>query len=392
MKSMQRATHLRLIERLRADLPAGGAPAPVAREARPAFRVAAARYLDAGHHARERAAMFGGRGAGGLPRVIAASSALAAGACLPVDLPGLSLIVTRGADGVVRAVANACRHRGTRLVDAPCQAKALVCPYHGWTYDLAGALLHVPHAEAFAPGDSCSLPALPVSERAGLIWLGDDIAGIAGYLGGLDADLAALELDRHVVWRSRRVTRRCNWKLIVEAFLDAYHIRTLHRDSIYRFFLDAASIMESVGRHIRAVTARRTLREAPVELGGSDLRALSTPSYVVFPATVIIVHPDWVSVIPLHPRSVDETDFDHLMLVPAARAGDTPHWEKNWSLIEETVFQREDLWVCEQAQRGLAAGMVDELMFGELESAVRPFHAAIDDALARSPAAPPTGA
>jgi hypothetical protein len=117
------------------------------------------------------------------------------------------------------------------------------------------------------------------------------------------------------------------------------------------------------------------------EPSDADLRALSTPSYVVFPATVIIVHPDFVSVILLHPLSAVRTDYEHVMLVPAGRRGDTAHWDRSWALIEDTVFQREDLWVCEQIQRGLAAGTTDELVFGELESAMRGFHAAIADAL-----------
>ncbi len=114
----------------------------------------------------------------------------------------------------------------------------------------------------------------------------------------------------------------------------------------------------------------------------ADLRALSTPSYLVFPATVIIVHPDFVSIIALHPLSADRTDYEHVMLVPAERRGDTARWDRSWALIEDTVFQREDLWVCEQIQRGLAAGTTDALVFGELESAVRSFHAALDEAFA----------
>ncbi|HMG55403.1 MAG TPA: aromatic ring-hydroxylating dioxygenase subunit alpha [Kofleriaceae bacterium] len=388
---MQRATLHRLLDQLRA--PGGGMLAPRRADGgvRPAFRVPAARYLDAAHFERERAALFGGMSGGrlhGPPRVIAASAALAAGGCLPVDLPGVSLILTRGGDGAVRALANACRHRATRLVDAPCTAKALVCPYHGWTYDLGGKLLHVPHAEAFADGDRRDLPVLPVAERHGLIWLGAAAGDrVAGHLGELDADLAALELGRHAVWRSRRQTRTCNWKLIVEAFLDAYHIRILHRDTVHRFFLDASSIAEPVGPHIRAVSARRTLREAPPELpADGNLRALGTASYLVAPATIVVVHPDSVSVQILHPRSVGETDYEHILLVPADRLDDAVHWDKNWALLDEAVFQREDLWVCEQAQRGLAAGTSDALVFGELESAVRDFHATIDAAIDAVPA------
>jgi hypothetical protein len=110
--------------------------------------------------------------------------------------------------------------------------------------------------------------------------------------------------------------------------------------------LDAASTAETVGPHIRAITARRPLRDLPgAPPADADLRVLSTPSYLVFPATVIIIHPDFVSVILLHPLSADRTDYEHVMLVPADRRGDIAHWDKSWALIEDTVFQREDLWV-----------------------------------------------
>ena len=78
----------------------------------------------------------------------------------------------------------------------------------------------------------------------------------------------------------------------------------------------------------------------------------------------------------------DLTDWDHMMLIPAARACEVDHWTRSWALIEEGVFQREDLWVCEQAQRGIDAGTTDEMLFGELEAAVRWFHGALDAALA----------
>ncbi len=360
---MQAAAGDRLIARLRHEL----AEPPTAP---PPFTIAADRYRSQAWLAREREALFT------MPRVIAASSAIAEpNSCAPIDTAGLSLLLTRGADGRARAFHNACRHRATRLLDASCSQKALVCPYHGWTYDLAGALLHAPHADAF-PGrlDDRGLRELPVAERHGLVWLGADIAG---YLGGLDADLAALDLDQHVAFRTARVTRRCNWKLVVEAFLDGYHIRILHRDSIYRFFIDAASVAEPAGRHIRAATARRALRDNAT----SNVRELATPSFLIFPATVAIVHPDFVSLITLHPLAPDATEYEHVMLVPAARAAETDHWARSWALIEDAVFQREDLWVCEQVQRGIASGGTDELLFGALETPIAWFHAAIDACL-----------
>ncbi|HET6585729.1 MAG TPA: aromatic ring-hydroxylating dioxygenase subunit alpha [Nannocystaceae bacterium] len=363
---MERATQVRLTQRLRAELE-GEAPEPW-----PSFTIPAARYVDAIRCEREQAVLFGDARRR-WPRIVATAAEITAGACVPVDARGVAAVLTRDAAGRVHAFANACRHRGTRLVDGACAAKAMVCPYHGWTYDLTGALIHVPHAHRF-PGLELAgrgLVELPVAERHGLVWLGRDAEQ---RLAPLDADLAALGLDQHVVWRRARSTRRCNWKLVIEAFLDGYHLRVLHRSSIYPFFLDAASIAEPVGPHIRAVTARRALRDAPRDLDRSDLHALGTPSFVVFPSTVIIEHPDFVSLVTVEPLAVDVTDWDHVMMIPASRAAETEHWDRSWALIEEEVFQREDLWVCEQIQRSLAAGATDELLFGALENAVAWFH------------------
>ncbi|HUJ60851.1 MAG TPA: aromatic ring-hydroxylating dioxygenase subunit alpha, partial [Kofleriaceae bacterium] len=223
----------RLTEQLRSSGPSSGPP----------FEVPTEHYTSPAWFERERAVHA-------LPRVVAAASAIRPGGCLPVG----HLLLVRDAEGTLRGFANACRHRGTRLVDAPCAAKALVCPYHAWTYDLRGALIHVPHAEAFAGRDAGrDLHPVAIAERHGLVWSGS-AAEVARHLDAVDADLAALDLDHHVVWQTSRTPRRCNWKLLVEAFLDAYHIRALHRDSVYRYFIDAASVAERAGAHVRAIS------------------------------------------------------------------------------------------------------------------------------------------
>jgi phenylpropionate dioxygenase-like ring-hydroxylating dioxygenase large terminal subunit len=388
---MQRSTVARFAEQLRRELQAAnGGAIPNDAEAKP-YVVPASRYRDHARCELERARLFG------CPRAIAASASLERGACLPVDVSaraaslaqgagvpvaarGGAVLLVRDHDGVVRGFANACRHRGTRLVDAPCKAKAFVCPYHAWTYDLAGKLAHVPHRESF-PGvdlEARGLVPVPVTERHGLVWLGDNVAD---YLGPIDADIAALALDQHVMWNRSQTTARCNWKLVVEAFLDGYHIRVLHRDSVYRFFLDAASLAERAGPHILALTGRRGLLEAPTDLSDVDLRQLATPSIMLFPSAFVVEHPDFTSIMTMHPLAPDLTAWDHMMFVPAARAGETEHWTRSWKLIEEGVFRGEDLWVCERAQRSIDAGAIDELLFGTLESPARWFHASIDAAL-----------
>jgi len=332
---MQRSHALRLVDQLQAGGSSSG----------PAFEVPAGRYGAAAFD-REKPLFQ-------LPRIATVSSAIARGACLPLG----PVLLVRDGDGVLRAFANACRHRGTRLVAESCAAKALVCPYHGWTYSLAGELLHVPHAEVFGGTEQGrNLRAVAVFEHAGFVWLGGDPRP---HLGELAGDVAALGAEDLVVYRSSRTLHRCNWKFLVEAFLDGYHLRTLHRDSIYRFFVDAASVAERVGNHIRAITMRRN--------------GEPTPSLFVFPATTIVEHPDFISVLTAHGADAEHTDFEHVMLVPAARSGEIEHWQKSWDLIDGSVFQAEDAWVCEQMQHGLDAG-TESLLFGGLEHAVAWFH------------------
>jgi phenylpropionate dioxygenase-like ring-hydroxylating dioxygenase large terminal subunit len=352
---MQRAVHARLLESLRTAGPD---------VAEPPFAVPASRYRDPARLAQELAAFAA-------PRPVLASAAFAPGASVPIDGVGTPALIVRGHDGIVRAFANSCRHRAMRLRDEPGAVKAFVCPYHGWTYDLAGTLVHQPHAEAFAGCEHRDLRALPVCERHGLIWLGD---GVDDHIAPLAADLDALGFAKLVPHRSSRAVRACNWKLVVEAFLDGYHLRVLHRDSIYRFFVDAASRAELAGPHIRAMSARRPLRDSPPVTADSPLDQLGTPSFVIFPATIIISHPDAISLVNLTPLAPDRTAVEHALLVPHAN---DERAAKTWAMIEDAVIQREDLWACEQIQRGLD----DELLFGGLESAVRWFHAALDAAI-----------
>ncbi len=322
---------------------------------------------------------------GRTPSPVAVEAELAVpGACVAVEVGGVPLIVARGDDGVFRAFRNACRHRSTELLaqGAPCTKKAFVCPYHGWTYDLRGRRIHLPHPKAFGamadPRDGL-VPA-HAEVRHGLVWAALAPFDLDAHAAPIAGDLDALGMDRLALYRRATREVRGNWKLIVDAFLDGYHIRHLHRDSIYRFFVDALVEAEQAGPHVRALTARRELLQAK-DLAGADVREVATPSYVVFPSTVLVAHPDFVSVLTCTPRAADRTLFSHAMLVPAERRGEEAHWAKSFALIDETVFGREDLATVEAIQRGLAAGASETLLFGELEQASLWFHRTLDAAV-----------
>jgi phenylpropionate dioxygenase-like ring-hydroxylating dioxygenase large terminal subunit len=374
---MNLPAHVDLVRKLKAQI--GGGPALGV----DVGKVPASIYTSADRFERERSALFAR-----LPSLVAHESELAeAGACLKVDVAGAPLLLVRGDDGKIRAFRNACRHRGTELVaeDDPCKRKPFVCPYHGWTYDLRGGLIHVPHARSFR-GEEASRTQLAgayVEVRHGFVWA--SLAPIdPSFLAPIEDDLRFMDAPSHVLYRRSRRDVRGNWKLIVDAFVDGYHIRRLHKDSVARFFLDAVVEAEEAGPHIRAATARRALVEATAPLESAELRLLATPSYLVFPSTILIVHPDFLSVLTSTPLSAALTRFEHRMLVPRAQheGSREEHWEKSFALIDEGVFGREDLRIVEAVQRGIASGANDTLLFGELERAALWFHANVDRVLA----------
>ena len=330
------------------------------------------------------------------PIVAAHSSEVPAGSALPFDALGVPIVLTRSRDGRARAFFNVCRHRGMALITSagseparatPC--KSLVCPYHGWTYELDGRLRHRLHAETFDGIDpaTLNLVELPCDEAGGLIFVkrtpGPTFSA-ATFLNGLQDHLQWLGLADMQVFRKVDHVYPANWKLTVDAFLEGYHIRVLHRDTIYPFFADAYTVNLHAGPHQDSLVARRAAFEAfDPPRDRYALCKLATPTQLVFPNTFLIWHPDYVSLIGMFSPAVGSVRWVHTMLIPADRSGDdwTPHWEKTFALIEQTVFQQEDIATAVAIQRGLASGANTGLHAGHLEHEVLRFHGGIDAAI-----------
>jgi phenylpropionate dioxygenase-like ring-hydroxylating dioxygenase large terminal subunit len=149
------------------------------------------------------------------------------------DVP---LFIVRGRDGEARAFMNSCAHRGAQVVpEGSGKARRFMCPYHAWTYDEKGALVGILDEDEFGEIDrDChGLTALPISERAGLIWVGlraDSPVDFDAFLAGYDEVLAHFGFEGwHLV--SRREVAGPNWKIAYDGYLDLYHLPILHKDT-----------------------------------------------------------------------------------------------------------------------------------------------------------------
>jgi phenylpropionate dioxygenase-like ring-hydroxylating dioxygenase large terminal subunit len=337
--------------------------------------VAASVYTDPGRFKVEEACLFRR-----LPQVIAPSALLPrANMAVPHDGFGVPLLLTRDKAGKAHVFYNVCRHRGTRLLEgkeAQC-APRLVCPYHAWSYAMDGALAGMPRPDTF-PGlekTAHALAELPSHEAGGLIWFAREASDFAE-ARALAPEFDAFGLAGHHLYKRRVHDVASNWKLIMDAFLESYHVQRLHAPTIAKFFADGVSAADVIGVHQRSAVGR-TDHLANIDHGDwAALRRAITFAYQLFPATIMIMSPDYVNLMVLMPQTVDRTLVEDFMLIPSppASAEEEAHWEKSWRLLDEGTFAGEDFRAAALGQEGLATGVLAALTLGTLESGIRHFH------------------
>ena len=143
-----------------------------------------------------------------------------------------SLIVVRTGPDEIRAYVNACLHRGTLLRKEAGSVKQFRCPFHGWTWNLAGELTDVPGAWDFPDLDkrAACLPQARVGVWGGFVFINMDPAcePLESYLEILPEHFRAFRLeDRYKAAHVAKIMP-CNWKLAMEAFIESYHVPMAH--------------------------------------------------------------------------------------------------------------------------------------------------------------------
>ena len=170
---------------------------------------------------------------------------------------GGTIIVLRDKAGDVRAFRNACRHRGTELLAASGNVKSLKCPYHSWLYSLDGKLLSVPDEPQFCglEKESRGLFAVRAGTFAGYVWatLDDAAPALEEYVADLVPQFAPYKLEDMTVIDEETWEFPVNWKVIVDAFNEIYHVPGLHPQTVEPFLDCPAAVMDAFGHHTRMV-------------------------------------------------------------------------------------------------------------------------------------------
>lgn len=296
-----------------------------------------------------------------------------------VDVGDQSVIVTRDDDGVLHAVLNVCRHRGAEVAAGCGRAARLSCPYHGWVYALDGAGVSRRRGEHF-DGELTGLTRLPVREEDGLIWVSADPSATIPErpLHGAERELAPLGLGALRVFGTTTFTRPLNWKLAVDTFCEAYHLSSLHRNTLAPLIHDDFALFDEFGPHGRMVATRKSIDELD-ELDPPERRLLphATILWFVVPNTVLLHQQDHIQLYQSRPgRTVDEAHLTVTLYVPQESDRSDSYWQKNFDLLVD-VTDSEDFATAAGIQRGYRTRAQDHVVFGRNEPALQHFHRSI---------------
>ena len=307
------------------------------------------------------------------------------------DHSGAPLLLARQRDGSLRAFLNVCRHRGARVASGEGKAAYdFTCPYHGWCYGLDGALVARPDERSFVEIDKATrgLREIPAVEKYGMIWVcptpgaGFDIDA---RMGGLERDLASYGLDTYHHYETRVLRRRINWKIVVDTFLETYHLNVLHPSTVHPILHTNLATFDAFGRNLRMIAARRTidtLRELPEAQW--ELIPYTAVICVLFPNNVFVMQGDHLETWHVYPSgdNPDECVMYASLYTPEPAKSESArrHWDRNMDLLMATV-EKEDFPLSEGIQRGFHSGAQEEVLFGRNEPSLVHFHSSIRNAL-----------
>ncbi|PJE22641.1 MAG: (2Fe-2S)-binding protein [Mycobacterium sp.] len=227
------------------------APAPYVMDAR--------EYTSTERHERDRAMVMAS------PQLVGYVSELPRpGSYCTKTVMGRSILLTRTADGSVKAFDNVCLHRQAQVVEGCGVAKRFSCPYHAWTYDNTGRLVTVPGREGFPDVTPKwdGLTELPATEFAGFLWVAMDPGSdldVAAHLGPLADELDSWGIGRWSPLGEKVLDSPINWKLAIDTFAENYHFATVHQQTFATIARSNCTVFDAFGPHHRLIFPLNTI-------------------------------------------------------------------------------------------------------------------------------------
>ncbi|MEZ5926322.1 MAG: aromatic ring-hydroxylating dioxygenase subunit alpha [Hyphomicrobiaceae bacterium] len=267
-----------------------------------------------------------------------------------------SVLVIRGKDGALRAFYNVCQHRGHELVKGDGSAKALVCPYHAWTYNIDGTLKAARLTKSMPDFERCRFDLKPVlvDELCGFVFVNLDpgARALKEEMQGLEDEIRKYcpRVDEMVFAHRDRFDIAANWKVVIDNFLECYHCHPAHKDFVDLVDMDSyrnvinGRFVSQISEASRASNKAYAFKKGDVEFGYAG--------WYIWPNLTIWVYPGDpnISSLIMMPSGPERTAEYLDWFLPSPEP--TEQIRSAMRYMNETL-QPEDIALCESVQRGL---------------------------------------
>ncbi|MEL0614946.1 aromatic ring-hydroxylating dioxygenase subunit alpha [Marinomonas arenicola] len=299
-----------------------------------------------------------------------------------------NLVITRNDRGGLNAFHNSCRHRGMKILEGSGKMphSHLSCPYHDWTYNWQGELKGLPHEKTQFKGlnKAClSLKPATVGICRGMLWVhpDQDATPLENYFAAMSEHLAPYRIEELIEPKGETFDTviAANWKLVVENYIDHYHLAQLHRGTLnmydhkkaqFRFCDDHYYFWEPLSTEFH----RNLTSNSPLPLlMEQDSPQLGTFVPMLFPSFGLAESESSWSIYQVIPLAADKTRViirtkvknasSLSFLSQAARSA--KFWTSrvkpkdsnypNNHPLGSADFMQEDIYVCEQLQKSLTS-------------------------------------
>jgi nitrite reductase/ring-hydroxylating ferredoxin subunit len=307
------------------------------------------------------------------------------------DKSGVPILLVRGRDLKLRAFYNTCRHRGAPVVRDACgQAQLLRCQYHSWTYSLDGRLVGVPDERDFTclEKGSRGLKELRCETWGGLVFVNEDEAAepLHEYLGPLIDELACVSTEGLRVVEHLSYDIACNWKAAMDAFLEVYHLNTIHPTNAGIMLDSRAAAMGLMQRGHSRMATRKNMNQGLnfVEFEGApnidsmpDFFSRNNVAYSMFPNLVTPIEPTGFPLLLFWPRGLKRTEMEAIYIAPDWGDGERPAFWDRFLPIFDTVL-KEDMMNLAPIQASLDSGAFTGMSINYQERRIYWLHEEID--------------
>jgi phenylpropionate dioxygenase-like ring-hydroxylating dioxygenase large terminal subunit len=286
---------------------------------------------------------------------------------LTMEISGEPILVLRDRDGSLRAMSNVCRHRMSTLLEGRGNTRAIVCPYHAWTYNLDGSLRGAPAMtlnEGFCK-EQIALPQVRCEIWAGwiMVTLNPDVPPPSERLAAVSDLIGPFQMENYVETFREEFHWATNWKVLAENFMESYHLPVCHAGTIGGH-VDLLKM--SCPEGLPAFNYHSILKNDALDL------ALAHPSNTrlegdqrrttwllsIYPSLMITLSPGYfwyLSLTPDGPGHVNVVFGGGLAPDFAADPASAVHFTRLKTLLDEVNI--EDKGCVERVYRGLSAGL-----------------------------------